>query len=248
MMREFLYNDEKINLDSGILFGRGVFETILVKKEPIFLNEHIKRLNDSLKILHIGDVIDIGYIKDKIKELNINNCVLKIVVTEKNILFQTRKLSYKKEDYIKGFSLKLASCIRNSKAKSTYIKSISFLDNILEREDAIKLGFNEVLFLNEKGFLAEGSFSNIFIVKDKKIYTPPVHSGLLPGILRDYIIKNNEVIKREITLDEVKSADEIFITNSLVGVMWVNRFEERIIKENNISNKIKSAYEESIEI
>ncbi|MDZ5010716.1 4-amino-4-deoxychorismate lyase, partial [Clostridium perfringens] len=133
-------------IDSGFFFRRGDFETILIKKTPIFLREHINRLNNGIKTLKIGEPLEENYIMSIIKEINIQNCALKIAVTEKNIILEPREVLYKSGDYIRGFSLKTSNIIRNSTSKLTYIKSLNYLDNILERESALKEGYDEVLF------------------------------------------------------------------------------------------------------
>lgn len=245
-MRNLIIGKDKISVDSGYFFGRGVFETILVKTKPLFLEEHIKRLNNGINTLKIGEAIETEYISNIINDFNIKNCVLKIIVTEKNILLETRELLYKSGDYLRGFSLKVAKTIKNSTSKLTYIKSMNYLENILEREEALEEGYNESVFLNEKGYVCEGSFSNIFIVKNDIIFTPEVSSGLIPGVVRNYIIKNYDVIEKEIRLDDIINADEIFITNSLLGIMGVSKFENRILTENKITIKIRKEYESQI--
>lgn len=245
-MRNLIIGKDKISVDSGYFFGRGVFETILVKTKPLFLEEHIKRLNNGINTLKIGEAIETEYISNIINDFNIKNCVLKIIVTEKNILLETRELLYKSGDYLRGFSLKVAKTIKNSTSKLTYIKSMNYLENILEREEALEEGYNESVFLNEKGYVCEGSFSNIFIVKNDIIFTPEVSSGLIPGVVRNYIIKNYDVIEKEIRLDDIINADEIFVTNSLLGIMGVSKFENRILTENKITIKIRKEYESQI--
>ena len=247
-MREIIFNEYKINLDSGYFFGRGVFETILVKDKPIFLKEHISRLNEGIKILNLGDKVIEEDILNIINKHNIKYCGLKIVVTEKNIVLEKRDIPYKSDDYLKGFSLKLSNINRNSKSKLSYIKSINYLENILEREEALNNGYNEVLFLNEKGFLSEGSMSNIFIVIDKEIYTPSIKCGLLPGIVRNFLIKEYKIIEKELTLEDIMMADEIFITNSLLGIMRISKFGNRILTENKITIMLRKEYEAKIEI
>lgn len=247
-MRDIIFNDNKINLDSGYFFGRGVFETILIKDKPIFLNEHISRLNEGINILNIGEKVRLEDILKIINENNIKYCGLKIVVTEKNIVLEKRDIPYKYDDYLKGFSLKLSNINRNSKSKLSYIKSINYLENILAREEALKNGYNEVLFLNENGYLSEGSMSNIFIVKDKKVYTPSIECGLLPGIVRNFLIREYKIIEKELTIEDAMMADEVFITNSLLGIMGISKFENRIFTENKITTMLRKEYEARIEI
>lgn len=246
-MRNIVYKEEKLEVDSGYFFGRGVFETILIKNRPIFLKEHIDRLNKGIKTLNIGDEVLIGDILRIIDKHDIKNCALKIAVSEKNIVLERRGNKYKPVDYLKGFSLKLSNINRNSKSKLTYIKSTNYLENILEREEALANGYDEVLFLNESGLVAEGSISNIFIVKDDKIFTPSIKCGLLPGIVRNFIINEFKVIEKEIFLDDLFNADELFITNSLLGIMGISKLEERIFTDNKTTISIREKYEVKID-
>ncbi|WP_294363421.1 aminotransferase class IV [uncultured Clostridium sp.] len=242
-MRNIIFNEEKITLDDGYFFGRGVFETILVKSKPIFLKEHIERLNKGIRILELGDEILIEDILNLIEKYSIKNCVLKIVVSKRNLVLEVRENKYKSGDYLKGFSLKLSNVYRNSKSKLTYIKSINYLENLIERENITKQGYDEVLFLNEKGLVTEGSASNIFIIKENKIYTPKVESGLLPGVVRKFIINEFDVIEKEITLEDVLNADEVFVTNSLLGIMGISKIEDKIFSEKKLTISIREKYE-----
>lgn len=246
-MRNIYFNEKNIELDDGVIFGRGVFETILVKEEPILFSKHIKRLNNAIEVLEIGEKIDGFELLHKIKELKIVNKGLKILVTKKNIIISERDITYKEADYKKGFKLKLSKVIRNSTSVLTYVKSINYIENLIENEKAKEEGYNEVIFLNENGFVTEGSTSNIFSVKDEIIYTPKIECGLLNGILRGFVIDNFTVIEKEITLKELLESEEVFITNSLVGIMKVISIEDSIYIENNITEKIIEKYKEYIE-
>lgn len=244
-MREISYNKDYVKLDGGFYFAQGVFETILIKKEAIFLEEHINRLNKSIDIMNLGEHIDIKFIKNFIKEEKLKNIVLKIVVTEKNIVFSTREIKYSKEDYENGFKLKLSYVLRNPTSRMTYIKSLSYNENLYEYNKANKEGFNEVVFLNIYGNIAEGATSNIFIIKDKKIYTPKISDGILPGVVRNWVIENFKVCEKHLNKKDLYSADEVFITNSVLGIMKVVQFEEKKYNT-NVVQKIRSEYEQFI--
>lgn len=244
-MREISYNKDYVKLDGGFYFAQGVFETILIKKEAIFLEEHINRLNKSIDIMNLGEHIDTKFIKNFIKEEKLKNIVLKIVVTEKNIVFSTREIKYSKEDYENGFKLKLSYVLRNPTSRMTYIKSLSYNENLYEYNKANKEGFNEVVFLNIYGNIAEGATSNIFIIKDKKIYTPKISDGILPGVVRNWVIENFKVCEKHLNKKDLYSADEVFITNSVLGIMKVVQFEEKKYNT-NVVEKIRSEYEQFI--
>lgn len=246
-MRKIIFNEDKALIDSGTFFGRGVFETILIKNKPHFLKEHIERLNDGITKLSLGEHIKSDIVLEKINEYKLDNLALKVVVTEKNIIFSTRELKYKSDNYEKGFKVKIANNIRNSKSILTYIKSINYLDNLLEYEKANLEGYNEAIFFNENNWLTEGCTTNIFIVKDNNIYTPSEKCGLLNGIIRKYVIDSFNVYEKEISKEELLTAEEIFLTNSLVGVIKVSEIKGRKLKS-KITEDIRKTYEEHIGI
>lgn len=240
----------KINLDEGYSFGLGVFETIhIYKGKAIFLEEHLKRLNTSLKKLKISETLN----KKEVKELlennfskEIENQVLKIIVSEKNKIFLKREYSYKKENYIKGFNLNLADTVRNESSNLTFHKTLNYGDNILEKRKSKEEGYDEPIFLNTKKEITEGATTNIFFVKKNKIYTPILECGLLNGILRQYIIENFEVEEKKIYVEDLKEYDEVFLTNSLLGVMPVNKILFYTFEKRDVSSLILKKYIENL--
>lgn len=95
--------ESKIDIDEGIFFGKGVFETILILEKPVMLKEHLKRLNTSLKKLSIDKEINYDEVVDIIKKDNIKNKALKITITPKNNIISLRDIPYKKRIMIKVF-------------------------------------------------------------------------------------------------------------------------------------------------
>ena len=234
-----------IELDDGYSFGLGLFETILLYKgKPVFLDEHLARINKS--------IVDLGLNIDKLERdevfqyLNNKNIleyeVLKIVLSEKNRLFLKREYTYTEKDYQKGFSLNISKVRRNENSIFTFHKTLNYGDNILEKRKSKKLGYDEPIFLNSKNQITEGATSNIFVVVEDKIYTPKLSCGLLNGIVRQYIISNYDVIESEIDLEFLNNADEIFLTNSLFGIMPVNNLEKKVFKSQEISKNILQNY------
>lgn len=242
-----LQDSEKIHLDSGFYFGRGLFETMLLKKKPIFLAEHLNRINSGLQVIGVNKKIKEEDVLEAVSKLNCEDCVLKLVVTDKNIIYTTRKNNYTEEQYKKGFSIKISTVKRNPYSKITYLKSLNYLENILEHEDCIKEGYNEVVFFNTGGKLAEGSVSNIFFIKDKKIYTPSTDCGLLNGTVRKFIVSNYNIIEGEFNEKDLINSDEIFLTNSIMGVMRVSKVCNKSIKSSPATERIRKEYEEYIE-
>lgn len=240
-----------INYDSGFAFGRGLFETILVKKRPVLLKEHLHRLNNGLSKIGINKFISKEYFMENLKKMQSENCAVKIMVSEKNIVFTKREVTYTDKHYEEGFSLVVSEVRRNPYSRMTYVKSFNYMDNIIEREIAKKKGFDEVLFLNTDNFVSEGSVSNIFYVKDNKIFTPNIESGLLAGIIREFLINNMKkyysIHETKVTLEELLEADGVFITNSLMGVMKVRSINNEEVNQSKIISDIRNFYEEFIQ-
>ena len=187
-----------------------------------------------------------GELKAFLKKLQIKNKALKIMVTPLNIVITKRDIPYTKEDFNKGMNLTLSSVIRNSTSRLTSIKSTCYIENILEKQKAKSEGFDDALFINEKGYLAETSCSNIFIVKNNRILTPKSDNGLLRGIIREWIMKNFVVEECNLTYYDLKDAEEVFITNSLMGVMKVNKIDKFTYRREEITLGIFNKYIEVI--
>ena len=244
--------EDKISLDSGFFFGRGAFETILVKEKPLFLGAHIERLNSGLNTLNVNKKITEAEIYTATKKLNCKDCVLKIMASEKNTIITTREIAYKHSDYEIGFSLGLSKVRRNAHSNLTYVKSFNYIENIIERDKIIDKGYNEALFLNTEGFISEGAVSNIFFIKNGIIFTPKIKCGLLPGITRDFVIRNLLSIgfivqEGEFTLEELMKAEGVFITNSIMGIMKVNKIEDKVVNESTVVSEIKRYYDRYVE-
>lgn len=234
--------NDSVNIDSSLFFGRGIFETINITEKGILLNEHLNRLENGCKSLKIPFNINKKDIIKFIKNEKIKNKALKITITEKNIIYSTRDIPYSLEDYNRGFSLKLSRVIRNSTSMLTYLKSTCYIENIIEKEKAKSEGFDEVIFLNEKGELTEGSTSNIFFIKDNQIHTPKISCGLLNGVIRTWI-KNNFLVKEGCyNIDDLRNSEGIFISNSLLGIMKVSQFEDKFFGEKALIEDIKKKY------
>lgn len=239
-----------IVLDDGYSFGLGLFETIhIFKNKAVFLKEHLERINSSIDTLSLGiEKILEQEVTEYLKENKSfkENEVLKIIVSEKNRLFIKRDYSYKDEQYERGFKLNVSETKRNENSTFTYHKSLNYADNIFEKRKSIRLGYDEVLFLNTKNLICEGATSNIFFIKNNKIFTPNIKSGILNGIIRQWIIGNFEVIETEISYKEIQKYDEVFITNSLIGIMPVISIENIIFNSRNKTLEILERYKKAI--
>ena len=245
-MRKITVDGENVKLDNGLFFGQGVFETILVKDSLLFLDYHLKRLEEGLKVLNLEPFYEKEETLKIIKKLNLKDKVLKITVTDKNVVITTRDIPYKDSDYEKGFKLKTSNVLRNSTSILPKIKSTNYIENIIEKKKATLEGYNDVVFYNEKGYLCETSTSNIFCIKNNKIFTPKLENGLLNGTVRNFIIENYDVEETFITKDNLLKMDEVFVTNSLFGIMKIKCIDEIRFNKTIFTDKIRENYNEII--
>ena len=144
------------------------------------------------------------------------------------VIFITRKFkSYAEEIYRKGVTLKTAVPRRwNLKAQDSRIKASQYTSGVMSVLDDPRSGAREYLFLNQDGLVAEGSVSNIFIVRGKRVLTPCVGSGILKGVTRDVVIglakkRGLEVVETFLTRHEIYTAGECFITNTSSEILPV---------------------------
>ncbi|MFR3423869.1 MAG: aminotransferase class IV [Lachnospiraceae bacterium] len=180
--------------DDGFYFGIGAFETIAVEEGiPQLLAWHLERLRDSLAFFGIDQSVEeqevLAYLSACPQSEEKQHGALKITVTAQNKLFGLRKNTYSEEQYQKGFRLGFSEIRRNETSPLTYHKTLGIADNIMEKRNAKKSGLDEKIFLNQKGQISEGCTTNIFFIQDDKLVTPPVSSGMLPGVMRRYVIK-----------------------------------------------------------
>ena len=220
----------EIQLDTGFQFGLGAFETIAIEeKKPIFLERHLRRLKRAADFLELGDLEERGITGKTVEAFlheenaDLRHGGLKIMLSEKNVLFQIRENHYTPEMYEQGFTMEFSKVRRNETSPLVYHKTMNYGDCILEKRAAAARGMQECIFLNTKGEIAEGAVSNIFFVKKGEVLTPKLSCGLLPGIIREYLLEQGEAKEAVITPDELECFEECFVTNSLMGIMPVRK-------------------------
>jgi len=225
--------DAKISiLDHGFRYGEGLFETIcLEKSRAIFLKEHFERLQNSAEALDLKLPLNFKQITETTEKLiqdsGIDKGVLNIYLTETNFIIVVKdETRYKESDYKKGYTAIISSVRIDSSLSINSHKTLSFLPHILAKKEAKEKGADEAILLNTDGFVLEGTTRNIFMVKGSKLITPPVKSGILPGITRAKILQiaptvGLKVEEKLIEPDFLKSCDEVFLTSSLIEVMPV---------------------------
>ena len=261
-------------LDRGILYGYGLFETMRSYGGHVFsLDRHLVRLMHSAGKIGIDAGLDHVVLRQAIyKTLEANErpdarirltvlagegergltlptpgTLTIIIVAEELVLPPPRA-------YKEGICAVVVSTRRNSRSLLSGIKSINYLDSLVAQSEAIAAGADQAILLNERGFVAECSTSNIFLVVAEKLLTPSVESGILPGVTRELVLelaRGLGVAARvgEIPLNHLLGADEAFMTNSLIEVMPITAVDGKPLgsgKVGEITEKLMTAYGELV--
>jgi branched-chain amino acid aminotransferase len=119
---------------------------------------------------------------------------------------------------------------RNERSPLARIKCLSSLDNLLARREAIKRGADDALLLNTQGRVAEATASNLFLVLEGELVTPPVADGALPGVVRAAIVAALGAREQSIAPEDLSRASQAFLTNAL-GVRVLGAIDGRPLGE-----------------
>jgi branched-chain amino acid aminotransferase len=215
--------------DRGFTLGDGLFETIAVRAgEIVRFDAHCVRLKQGCETLGLPyPVIDLkAAVEETLGANNLADAAVRLTLT--------RGVAARGLMAFGGASPTLlvtasnwpgspppARCIiasvtrRNEHSPLARIKSLNYLDNILARQEAVARGANEAILLNTKGFVAETTVSNLFIVDDGRIFTPPIEDGALPGVMRAAVMAACKCMEKPLEPNDIYLADGIFLTNSL---------------------------------
>lgn len=224
-----------IDISLRLFSGVGLFETMkIINGVPIFVEEHVDRMvKSSLKVWGVAPEASslIRYSFEASSGSGKKLGMMRIFLVEKDLNFS---LFFYVDDYPysnrsrDNLSIKVLPYERNPKGFSAGLKPISYFENVVLRERAEREGFDEVIFLYN-GFVAEGSRSNFFWVKDGTVFSPPSTFPILEGITRKKVIhlcSEHRIDFREsaATPYEICLADELFITGSVLGIGIVEKF------------------------
>ncbi len=141
----------------------------------------------------------------------------------------------------------VAQVRRNDLSPASRLKTLSYLDNVLARREALAVGADEAMMLNTRGEVTCAAAANIFWLAEGVLYTPALECGALAGVARARVLRaavGLGVVAREIRagLEAVREAEAVFLTNSLIGVRCVARLDGRDIAEGHaVVSKIKDA-------
>jgi len=250
-------NEAKISVfDHGLLYGDGVFEGIRAYRRRVFkLKEHIVRLYESAQSI----MLDIPMTQEQmcnavistLKANNLADAYIRLIVTRgigdlgldprkcrsgRTVIIIADKIAlYPDRFYKQGLEIITVPTVRNlPEALNPQLKTLNYLNNILAKIEAANLGYDEAILLDNMGYVTECTGDNIFIVKNKQLYTPPQCMGTLRGITREAVLEiahKEKIATHEhvITRHEVYNSDECFLTGTAAEIVPVVKIDGRLI-------------------
>ncbi|MDD5459894.1 MAG: aminotransferase class IV [Phycisphaerae bacterium] len=258
-MKKVFFNDKVIDKEkvcigasnTGFLHGCGLFETMRVNNGIVFrLDDHLERLFKSARTLNINMIYDMKYLMDAVyKVIEANNADqgrLRLTYNcgfesstqpQATLLITMDPLNlYSNELYEKGAMVTFCDWRQSAHDPLTGHKSTSYLNRMFALQQAKSRGAVESLWFTAAGRLAEGSITNVFLVKDNVIVTPDLDTPVLPGIARKTVCEiiareKLDLEFRESFINDILEADEIFITNVLMQVMPVVQIEKHFVAD-----------------
>ena len=245
-------SDQLIN-NRAFLYGDAVFETLIIFNDKIlFWEDHYFRLMSSMRIirLDIPDKYTPEFFKENIIKIHNNisqtgNSRIRINIyrssggkykPEKNtpsFIISCESINYNTYKLNKGhYEVDLYKDYYLDNQLISSIKSNNKIINVVASIYASENGFNNCILLNKDKLVSEFINSNLFIIKDEKIYTPTLKSGCLNGVVRKNLFKilsssSFEVCEQDLSTFDITQSDEIFGTNIAQGIFSVTKFRKK---------------------
>jgi len=220
--------------DRGLLLGDGLFETIAIFNQvPFRLDAHLARLE------HGGHTLGLPIDRTRVGEAIAAvverapgpHSIVRVTVTRgagarglalppAPIPTVIASIAAWAPPASRPITLVRSSIRRNESSPISRIKSLCYLDQVMALQEAVEAGCDDAVMLNTKGGVACASAANIICLYGKRLVTPPVTDGVLPGIMRDLVLRDAgtlgfEACEASLTWDELLTADAVFLTNSV---------------------------------
>ena len=232
-----------IDTDFGFLYGLSLFETFLVQEDGSvkLLDAHAARIIRSAESLGFAVPFEASewtkIVADYIAGHTICGKILRVTISFGNaaeikpsIHFSCREV--KSSGHIdQGYRIKVVKTIRNETSILSAHKTGNYAENFLALKFADDRNYDDALFLNSQHNIAETAKCNLFFVKNDVLYTPDLSCGILPGVIREFVIQHAKAMgitvnEGKYTLENLNAADEVFVTNSVIGIRRVSVIEE----------------------
>lgn len=249
-------DDAKISVyDHGVLYGDGVFEGMRAYGGKLFrMREHLQRLYDSAQAIWLTVPMPLDEMaaltEEGLRRSGLADAYIRHIVTRGvgDLGLDPRKCPrpgvimivdtirlWPAEVYETGVRVVTAGTpMPHRESLSPRVKSLNYLPHILAKIEGIQAGADEVLMLDIAGAVAEGSGQNIFVVKERRLRTPPAYAGILRGVTRDAVIElareaGYEVSEEPINRYDVYTADEAFFSGTAAEIVSIREVDGRVI-------------------
>jgi len=261
--------------DHGFLYGDGIYETMRAYKGSLFLLErHLARLRCSADAVFLTLPMPIDKISavlyESLRVNRLDEAYVRLHISRgpgeigldpglcpdpTMVIIAKPFKAYPAGHYERGVSVSIVKTRRNHPlALNPLIKGTNFLNNILAKIEANKAGAYEGIMLNWEGFVAEGTISNIFMVKGGVLRTPILSVGILEGVTRGLVLdlarnENIPVQESAFSPQELTGADECFITNSTMEIMPVTLIDGKPVgsgKPGPVTASLMRAYKHEV--
>ena len=231
-------------LDHGFTVADGIFETLKVDGGCAFaISRHLRRLSASARAMGLVDP-DLDVIRAAVGEVLFANQPrlagpgrLRITYTggfaplgsDRGAAVPTLVVAVSPQaPWPDTTTVVTVPWVRNERSATAGVKTTSYAENVIALLRAHELGASEAILANTRGELCEGTGTNVFVIIDGKVFTPPLTSGCLAGVTRDLILEWFDVTEQTLDLSVLTGADEVFISSSTRDVHPVVRVDDRV--------------------
>ncbi len=250
-------------LDPAVVHGRALIETFRSHRGRVFrLAQHYERLCTGAPVLGLTIALTLPDLEAAVADVLARNeapdARLRLTVSAGAIILTATPLTdYPPELYERGMHAAIADARRNETSPLSRVKcAAGLLDGVLARERARDDGFDEAIMLNTHDLVAEAAVSNVFVVRKGRLLTPTIESGALPGVTRAAVLdiareSGIEAAETKVTLEGLRTSDEAFLTNSVMGVMPLTRLEGAPIGDGDVgqlTERLSQRYREAVSV
>lgn len=230
-------NSDSFLSNNSLLRGEQVFTSLLFREgKLLFCKEHLTRLMKGAAFLfpqhhwpdYEHEIYD--HVLKKVKEVEKKNYYCRLTIID-DCFFMILK-----EHTVTEINISLINAfqVKTPTLRPSFLKLSQYADSLLELRKANEVKASDVIFFDQMNFLTEASTSNVFVVKNTgELVTPYLSSMVLDGILRTQLIKNFQVKEQNITSADLVAAREIWLSNSIQGIRFVEQYEQKKKSRNN---------------
>jgi aminodeoxychorismate lyase len=250
----------------GLRYGDGLFETMKMKNGKLVLeDEHFARLWKGMQVLQFslpkhfdpdklqGEILSLAKKNQHEQAARIRITVFRgegglydAIDNSPNYIIQTWSLpEHNGELNNNGLDMGIYTTVKKSCDILSNCKTNNYLPYVMAALEAKKQKWNDAIVLNTYGRVCDATIANIFFVKDEVTYTPALTEGPVAGVMRKHLLQQLNAtgfkcIEKEITIEELLDADEVFLTNAIYTIRWVKSIQDKKFT-NSIIQKIYAA-------